>query len=225
MPDSLKMETDPGITRLTEIYVAKSLQGRIVAFARCADEVRIYRPDDMYEKVKTITHQEWEDQKISYGDRSDMVIYSDTVNAAWQRLGVMDSIDRASAKKIKLPIGHYFPRIWRGIYDDDNYYSYNGIDARGMYGKSYTGSNVAVSSIFDALELLFRYVEPLQAVDAGRQALQPLHAGRQTLQAVDADRQARQARQALDDDRQDLQALDDGRQALQPLHAGRQACE
>ena len=145
---------------MTEIYVAKSLQGRIVAFARCADEVRIYRPDDMYEKVITITHQEWEDHKNSYGDRSDMTIYSDTVNAAWQRLGVMDSIDRASAKKIKLPIGRYFPRIWRGIYDGDNYYSYNSVDARGMYGKIYIGSNVAVSSIFDALELLFRYVEP-----------------------------------------------------------------
>jgi len=143
-----------------EIYVAKSLQGRIVAFARCLDEVRIYRPDDMYEKVITITHQQWEEHKISYGNRSDIVLYNDTVNAAWQRVGFSDSIDRGSAKRIKLPIGHYFPRIWRGIYDISNSYRYNSVNSRKIYGNTYIGSNVAASSIFDTLELLFRYVEP-----------------------------------------------------------------
>ena len=148
---------------MTEVYLARSLQGRIVAFARCGDEVRIYRPDDLYEKVITITLQEWEEQKISYGDRDDMVLYNDTINATWQKLGFHDSIDRATAKQIKLPVGHYFPRIWRGIYDVNEYYNYNNVDARKVYGNSYISSNVAVSNIFDALELLFRYIEPVSA--------------------------------------------------------------
>jgi hypothetical protein len=131
-----------------------------VTFARCADEVRIYRPDDMYEKVITITHEKWEEHKTSYGDRSDIALYDDTVNAAWQRMGFSDTIDRASARKLKIEIGHYFPRIWRGVYDMRNYYCYNSVSARTIFGSAYIGANVAASSIFDAVESLFRYVEP-----------------------------------------------------------------
>jgi hypothetical protein len=152
-------ETDQN-DRLTEVYVTKSLQGRIIAFARCADDVRVFRPDNTYDKVTAITHKKWEEHKISYGDRSDVSLYSDTVNAAWQQVGWNDSFDRAAAKQIKLPIGHYFPRIWRGIYDLPNYYKYNSVNPRKSYGNTYISSNVAVSNIFDALELLFRYVEP-----------------------------------------------------------------
>jgi hypothetical protein len=131
-----------------------------VAFARCADEVRIYRPNELNEKVITIAHEKWEEHKISYGDKSDIALYNDTVNAAWQRLGFSDSIDRASARKLKLEIGRYFPRIWRGVYDISNYYCFNSVNARKTFGNAYMGANVAVSSIFEALELLFRYVEP-----------------------------------------------------------------
>jgi hypothetical protein len=131
-----------------------------VAFSRCADDVRIYLPHDMNEKVITITHKKWDGHKIAYADRNDIALYNDTVNAAWYRLGFGDSIDRASARKLNLEIGRYFPRIWRGIYDVGNHYSYNSVNARKVYGKTYISSNVAALSIFDALELLFRYVEP-----------------------------------------------------------------
>src|SRR5271165_7207449 len=114
----------------------------------------------MYEKVITIAHKNWEEHKISYSDRSDITIYNDTVNAAWQRVGFNDSIDRASARKLNVKIGHYFPRIWRGVYDVNNYYCYNSIKARKIFGNAYIGANVAASSIFDAVESLFRYVEP-----------------------------------------------------------------
>jgi hypothetical protein len=146
---------------LTETYVAKSLQGRIVAFTRCTDEVCIYLPDDMYEKIGSITHEQWAEQKQSYINRDDgnLDLYDDTVNAAWQRLSI-NTIDRASARKIKLLLGEYFPRIWRGVYDVHNHYYYNSINARKMYGGSFIGSNVAASNIFDAVESLFRFVEP-----------------------------------------------------------------
>ena len=148
---------------LTETYVAKSLQGRIVAFTRCTDDVRIYLPDDMYEKIGSITHKKWEEQKKSYLNRDDgnIDLYDDAVNAAWQRLSI-NTIDRGSARKIKLLLGQYFPRIWRGVYDVRNHYHYNSIDARKMYGSAYIGSNVAASSIFDAVESLFKFVEPAE---------------------------------------------------------------
>jgi hypothetical protein len=131
-----------------------------VAFVRCADEVRVFRPDDLYQKIVNITHNKWDEHKISYGDRSDIALYNDTVNAAWQVGGFNDTIDRASAKKLSLRIGHYFPRIWRGVYDMGNYYCYNSVNARTTFGNAYIGSNVATSSIFEAVESLFRYIEP-----------------------------------------------------------------
>ena len=112
----------------------------------------------MYEEVITITHQQWEEHKVSYGDRSEITLYNDTVNAAWQRTAPTDSIDRASARKLNMQIGHYFPRMWRGVYNLP--YCYNCINARQIFGSAYIGANVAASSIFDAVESLFRYVEP-----------------------------------------------------------------
>jgi len=116
--------------------------------------------DAPYEKILSISHEEWKEHKLSYQGRSDILIYNDTVNAAWHKLGFRGGIDRASAKKTKLPLGHYFPRIWRGIYETDTYNSYNIVNARETYSTTYIGANVAASSIFEALELLFRYVEP-----------------------------------------------------------------
>ena len=94
---------------MADAYLAKSLQGRIAAFVRCKDEVRIYRPDTIYEKLITVSHEKWEEYKQSYQERSDIALYDDTVNAAWQQLGFGDTIDRASARKLHLKLGCLFP--------------------------------------------------------------------------------------------------------------------
>lgn len=131
-----------------------------MAFARCEEEVRIYYLENMRQKEMKIAHKAWEEMKKSYGDSSDIALYNDTVNAAWQCLGFMHPINKKEVKTLTGKLGHYFPRIWRGIYDVSSYYCYNNIKARKVYRGVYIGANVAATSIFDALESLFRYVEP-----------------------------------------------------------------
>jgi len=114
----------------------------------------------MLQKEMRIAHKDWEEMKKSYDDSSDIGLYDDTVNAAWQCLGYMHPINKNDVKRLNSERGRYFPRIWRGVYDVSSYYYYNNINARKTYGGVYIGANVAASSIFDAMESLFRYVEP-----------------------------------------------------------------
>jgi len=114
----------------------------------------------MPQKDMKITLDEWMETKKSYGESSDVGRYNDVVNAAWQCLGYMHPINKNNVKRLNAELGRYFPRIWRGVYDLGPYYCYNNIDARRIYSGVYIGANVAASSIFDAVEKLFLYVEP-----------------------------------------------------------------
>lgn len=145
---------------MTEAYIVRSLHGHVVAFARCKNEVRILDSDNTRPKDMKITLDEWMEMKKSYGESSDIGNYNDVVNAAWQCLGIGNPINKNDVKHLNAELGRYFPRIWRGVYDPDSYYCYNSVDARRIYGGIYIGANVAASSIFDAVEELFLYVEP-----------------------------------------------------------------
>jgi hypothetical protein len=143
---------------LVETYIAKTLHGEIVAFARGADDVIIYCPDGrlrLQEKI-SLTDQKWQEQKNSYAGRSDIDRYNDTVNAAWHALA-SNTFNRDHVKLLKNDAGTYYPRIWRGIFDLRQAYCYNNVKPRIIYNNSYIGSNVATSSIFDAMEALFSY--------------------------------------------------------------------
>ena len=145
---------------LQEAYICKDVHGRVVVFARCDRDVRIYLPDDIMEKDIKISLDRWAEMKKSYRDSTDIDRYNDVVNAAWQCLGLRNPINKNDAKALKTELGRYFPRIWRGVYDSERFYCYNHIDARSTYGGVYVGANVAVSSIFANVESLFLYVEP-----------------------------------------------------------------
>lgn len=145
---------------LQEAYICKDVHGQVVVFARCDREVRVYLPDDIMGKNIKISLDRWEEMKKSYRDSADIDRYNDVVNAAWQCLGIRNPINKNDAKALKTELDRYFPRIWRGVYDPERFYRYNHIDARSTYGGVYVGANVAVSSIFDAVESLFLYVEP-----------------------------------------------------------------
>jgi hypothetical protein len=145
---------------LQEAYICRSVHGQVVVFARCDQEVRIYLPDELMEKNLKIGLDEWAEHKNSYRDSSDIDKYNDVVNGAWQCLGLRNPINKNDVKPLKGELGRYFPRVWRGVYDLERNYCYNPIDARGTYGGVYVGANVAASSIFDAVESLFLFVEP-----------------------------------------------------------------
>jgi hypothetical protein len=148
------------VTRLKEVYVVRTIDGHVVAFSRFEEEVRIYYPDNPLEKEMKISRKNWEMTKQYYDDSSDVGIYNDTVNAAWQCLGFMYPINKKEVKILNGIAGHYFPRIWRGVYEVNSGYCYNSINAREVYDGVYIGANVAASSIFYAVESLFKYVEP-----------------------------------------------------------------
>lgn len=145
---------------MKDAYVGKTLYGHIVMFAEHDGEVLIYRLDNTRNSKIKIAMSDWEEKKKSYDASSDVGSYDDIVNAAWQCIGWNDALNKASVKKLDGKPGIYFPRIWRGIYEDSAFHCYNAINARSTYGSQYIGANVATSSIFDAIEALFRYVEP-----------------------------------------------------------------
>lgn len=148
---------------MQEAYVSRSIHGQVVVIARCDQEVRIYLPDEVMEKNFKISLAEWADIKKSYRDSSDIGNYDDVINAAWHCVGLRNPINKNDIKALRAELGRYFPRIWRGIYDPERYYCYNPIAARDTYGGVYVGANVAVTSIFDAVESLFLFVEPAKA--------------------------------------------------------------
>jgi hypothetical protein len=143
-----------------ESYICRSHYGQVVVFARCDQEVRIYLPDEVTENYLKVSLDEWAEIKKSYQERDDIRKYNDVVNAAWHSLGLRNPINKDNVQALKAELGSYFPRIWRGVYDSERFYCYNPIDARSIYGGVYVGATVAVSSIFEAVEGLFLFVEP-----------------------------------------------------------------
>jgi hypothetical protein len=146
-----------------DVYVANTTTGGLCIFARVGDEVKIFRPDDYYEKYLSISLEEWRRMAASYFTPNDLDLYDEVVNAAWQRGGIQNSIIKSSAQKLRTKIGTYHPRIWRGIFDPNRLQCYNAVDARSVYGSEYIRTNIAASSLFDQMQDLFRYVEPSAA--------------------------------------------------------------
>ena len=106
-----------------------------------------------------ISLDQWANIRTAYSDQPNFRNYPDVVNAAWQCLGPR-GLDRDSVKAMRIPVGSFHPRIWRGIFELDTAHCYSPVDPRSAYGGSYVGSNVAISSIFDSIEGLFLYLEP-----------------------------------------------------------------
>lgn len=150
-------------TATEEVYVASTIAGGLCIFARIGDEVKIYRPDDYYEKYLSADLEEWRRTAASYSTPNDLDLYDEVVNAAWQRVGIGNAIIKSSAQRLRTKIGTYHPRIWRGIFDPSRLHCYNAVDARSVYGSEYIRTNIAASSLFDQMQDLFRYIEPSSA--------------------------------------------------------------
>jgi hypothetical protein len=150
-------------TATEEVYVASTIAGGICIFARVGDEVKIYRPDDYYEKYLSADLEEWRRTAASYSTPNDLDLYDEVVNAAWQRVGIGNAIVKSSAQKLRTKIGTYHPRIWRGLFDPSRLHCYNAVDARSVYGSEYIRTNIAASSLFDQMQELFRCIEPASA--------------------------------------------------------------
>jgi hypothetical protein len=148
---------------LEEVYVANTFSGDLCVFSKTGDDVRIFLPQSHYEKYLSINILEWRSIAASYHTPNDLDLYDEVVNAAWQGVGIQNSIVRQSAKKLRTRIGTYHPRIWRGTFDPKRLHCYNAVDARSVYGSEYIRTNIAASSLFDQMQDLFRSVEPSAA--------------------------------------------------------------
>jgi hypothetical protein len=148
---------------MEDIYIANTATGGLCIFARVGEEVKIYRPDNYYQKYLSIGIEEWREMAASYSSPNDLGLYDEVINAAWQCCGFQDSIIKSSAQKLRTKIGTYHPRIWRGTFDPNRLHCYNAVDARSVYGNEYMRTNIAASSLFDQMQDLFRCVEPSAA--------------------------------------------------------------
>jgi len=142
---------------LEPTYLSKDVNGNVVIFELEGDAVEIFRPNDLFSKRNRYLMSDWERIKPSYDTSSDVSCYNDVINAAWQCL-VMQTIIKKDTQISKHGRGKYFPRIWRGI--NDGLSSYEGVDPGKTYGHVFVGATVAVLSILQSLESLFKYIEP-----------------------------------------------------------------
>jgi hypothetical protein len=146
---------------LQEVYIARAAHGDMVLFGRHDNQTTVFMPDDLQEKTITISADECAQLKTSYVNREDFAGREGWMIAAWHTLAMRSRMFRLEdAKQMKMELGRYFPRIWRGLYEPQQYSRYNPIEAWKIYGSIYNGSIVAVSSVFSALNDLFFYVEP-----------------------------------------------------------------
>lgn len=145
---------------MEQVYIGYTLLDNICAFTKVDDEVRIYTPNNFLENYRTAEFGKWLEQAQSYPEPNDLDQYDDIVNAAWQNSGYNDPLNKKSVEILKMPGGRFYPRVWRGLYKPEKAFYYNPIEPRLIYGSVYIRSNVAVSSLYDYLQDLFRYVEP-----------------------------------------------------------------
>jgi hypothetical protein len=64
-----------------DVYVANTATEGLCIFARVGEEVKIYRPDDYFEKYLSIGLEEWRRLAASYSRPNDLDLYDEVVNA------------------------------------------------------------------------------------------------------------------------------------------------
>lgn len=145
------------------VYTARTADGHFVAFWKEGDDtIAYFQPDSYYQRHFRKSLAEWGAQRASYLSRdNDFDQHEDIVNAAWHYHGMeAGPLVRAGAAPSKMEPGIFYPRIWRGGYDQNGLQVYNVIDPRQVYGYKHVQSIVAASSLFDYLLEIFRYIEP-----------------------------------------------------------------
>ncbi|WP_175835903.1 hypothetical protein [Burkholderia multivorans] len=147
----------------TPVYAAFANNESFVAFWKSGEnEITFYTPSSIHETQFTSGTQSFLESREHYEERGDLNGFDETVNAAWHILGQqMMFLDKSKVESSKIPLGTYWPRIWRGWYSGDYTLStYNPIDARMAYQTKFVQSTVAASSLFAYLIEIFRNVEP-----------------------------------------------------------------
>ena len=142
------------------VYVGRTASGDFCSFTKIGDEVHIYLPSSYQGSRWATSFSGWLENAAKYSQPNDLALYDDVVNAAWQSMGYSNVLVKSEAVPLKTPLGEFYPRMWRGLYDPNQYFCYNPINARAVYGATYIRSNVAAASLFSYLQELFRYVEP-----------------------------------------------------------------
>ncbi|WP_152526905.1 hypothetical protein [Pseudogulbenkiania ferrooxidans] len=125
-------------------------QYKIAAFwQESHEEICVYHPDHFHNKIQT-----YKTNPLNTDD--------DIKRAAAERFGVTPS-DEYMKKiyKSKTSCGHYFRRVWRGIFKPmDPNLNYNPINSHQIYQSAYTNSLVASESLFLSLKEIFKNIEP-----------------------------------------------------------------
>lgn len=145
------------------IYACMSDGGRFIAFWQIGENsIRFYDPSDFQEPKFTETFDSFREMRDYYKDREDLADLDEIVVAAGhifaQRLSILETRNFTLSK---MPLGSYWPRIWRGRYsENDPLSTYNPISARSIYRADFVQSIVATSSLFSYLLEIFKHVEP-----------------------------------------------------------------
>jgi len=145
---------------MNKVYVTRSSHGRAIAFAVVNGKIEILYPDNFPDEgyldiLGGFRSKNYPDNAVNDGSTLDEIL-----DAVCLKLGQAYPIDRDNVKISNMEPGRYFPRIWRGLYDPGSAYVFNSVDNNQTYGIPHVNSKVAVSSIFNSLELLFLYIEP-----------------------------------------------------------------
>jgi len=147
----------------TPVYAAFDANGHFVAFWEIRpNEIAFYNPSSIHETYFTSGTQSFVESRSHYEASGELDGFNETVNAAWHILGQqMLFLDKRKVERSKIPLGTYWPRVWRGWYSGDYTLStYNPVDARMVYQTKFVQSTVAASSLFSYLIDIFRNVEP-----------------------------------------------------------------
>lgn len=145
------------------IYAMFTSGGNFIAFCQSDESsVSFYKPSDIDAPQFTENTDSFNESRPRYQERGQLDGFDETVNAAWHILGgQLQSIDRRKVEKSKMTPGAYWPRIWRGRYDEENpFATYNPVHARAVYRTKFVQSIVATLSLFSYLVEIFRHVEP-----------------------------------------------------------------
>lgn len=137
--------------------------GRFIAFWQIGENsIRFYDPSDFQEPNFIDTFDSFREMRDYYKNREDLAELDEIVLAAGhifaQRLSILDTRNFILSK---MPLGSYWPRIWRGRYsENDPLSTYNPVSARSIYRSNFVQSIVATSSLFSYLLEIFKHVEP-----------------------------------------------------------------
>ncbi len=148
---------------MSPIYKSVIQTGDIVAFWERNGELWLFSPASMRQKSFHIEMEEWKERRRSYPEE-ELAKYDDIINAAWHFSGQhLEFIDKSRAVASTIEPGIYYPRIWRGYRSEYSpYITYDAVEPRAIYGRTYTQSTIALASLFDYLGEIFKYVEPAE---------------------------------------------------------------